>query len=112
MGRTGNGSPRSICPLPYGTACLACRACAVSAAAACRLRAPGETPRSGMAQLQLALDIGGTFTDVVMIDAACGALWTTKTPSTPKDPADGFFAGVEKILRMADTTASDVAAVF
>jgi type II secretion system protein G len=39
-----------------------------------------------MGRLQLALDIGGTFTDVVMVDGASGALWTAKTPSTPKDP--------------------------
>ena len=56
-----------------------------------------------MARLQLALDIGGTFTDVVMVDGESGALWTAKTPSTPRDPSDGFFAGVEKILRLAGT---------
>ena len=65
-----------------------------------------------MAQLQLALDIGGTFTDVVMVDGASGALWTAKTPSTPKDPSNGFFDGVEKILRLAGTAPADVAAVF
>ena len=37
-----------------------------------------------MARLQLALDIGGTFTDVVMVDGASGALWTAKTPVHPK----------------------------
>ena len=60
-----------------------------------------------MARLQLALDIGGTFTDVVMIDGVSGALWTAKTPSTPKDPSDGFFDGVEKILRLAGTAPAD-----
>ena len=65
-----------------------------------------------MARLQLALDIGGTFTDVVMVDGASGALWTAKTPSTPRDPSNGFFDGVEKILRLAGTAPADVAAVF
>jgi N-methylhydantoinase A len=65
-----------------------------------------------MGRLQLALDIGGTFTDVVMVDGASGALWTAKTPSTPRDPSDGFFDGVEKILRLAGTAPADVAAVF
>ena len=65
-----------------------------------------------MARLQLALDIGGTFTDVVMIDGESGALWTAKTPSTPRDPSDGFFDGVEKILRLADTAPAAVATVF
>ena len=65
-----------------------------------------------MARLQLALDIGGTFTDVVMIDGESGALWTAKTPSTPRDPSDGFFDGVEKILRLAGTAPAAVATVF
>ena len=65
-----------------------------------------------MAQLLLALDIGGTFTDVVMVDAASGALWTAKTPSTPKDPSTGFFAGIEKILRQGNVAPSDISGVF
>ena len=65
-----------------------------------------------MARLQLALDIGGTFTDVVMVDGESGALWTAKTPSTPRDPSDGFFDGVEKILRLAGTAPAAVATVF
>ena len=54
-----------------------------------------------MAQLQLAVDIGGTFTDVAMVDGASGVLWTAKMPSTPVDPSDGFFEGVDKILHAA-----------
>jgi N-methylhydantoinase A len=65
-----------------------------------------------MAQLLLALDVGGTFTDVVMVDAASGALWTAKTPSTPKDPSSGFFAGVEKILRQGNVAPTDISGVF
>jgi N-methylhydantoinase A len=59
---------------------------------------------------RLALDIGGTFTDVVMADGA--ALWTAKTLSTPADLSRGFFDGIEKILPVAQAAASDVAAVF
>ena len=40
----------------------------------------------------------GTFTDVVAFDEDTGELVTTKTPSTPANPADGFIAGIEKIL--------------
>src|SRR5215831_14919603 len=65
-----------------------------------------------MARLALALDIGGTFTDVVMVDGESGALWTAKTPSTPADPSEGFFQGVEKILRLAGTPPAAVATVF
>src|SRR3712207_3551619 len=65
-----------------------------------------------MARLALGLDIGGTFTDVVMIDGASGAMWTAKTPSTPADPSVGFFTGVERILASAEAAPADIAAVF
>ena len=65
-----------------------------------------------MAHLQLAVDIGGTFTDVAMVDGASRVLWTAKTPSTPRDPADGFFDGVERVLQAAGAAASEVAAVY
>lgn len=63
-----------------------------------------------MARLRLAVDIGGTFTDAVIADGAM--LWTAKTPSTPADLSRGFFAGIEKILAIAEAEAGDVAAVF
>ena len=63
-----------------------------------------------MARLRLALDIGGTFTDVIMADGA--ALWAAKTPSTPADLSRGFFDGFEKILPIAQAGASEVATVF
>ena len=54
-----------------------------------------------MARYRLALDTGGTFTDVVAFDEDSGAVHTTKTPTTPKDPSIGFLAGVDKIARQA-----------
>ncbi len=65
-----------------------------------------------MAHLQLAVDIGGTFTDVAMVDGASGVLWTAKTPSTPVDPSDGFFEGVDKILHVGGAASSEVAAIY
>jgi N-methylhydantoinase A len=65
-----------------------------------------------MAQLRLALDIGGTFTDVVMADVTSGALWTAKTTSTPADPSQGFFHGVERIFQIAGRIPGEVATVF
>jgi N-methylhydantoinase A len=49
-------------------------------------------------RLRLGIDTGGTFTDVVAFDESTGRLVTTKTPSTPSDPADGFLAGIDKVL--------------
>jgi N-methylhydantoinase A len=46
---------------------------------------------------RVALDTGGTFTDVVAFDERTGNLYSTKTPSTPDDPSAGFMDGVRKI---------------
>jgi len=56
---------------------------------------------SGPPSLSIALDVGGTFTDVTLRDAATGRLWITKTPTTPHDPSEGFLAGVDKALALA-----------
>jgi N-methylhydantoinase A len=49
----------------------------------------------------IALDVGGTFTDVTLRDARTGRLWITKTPTTPHDPSEGFLAGIDKALALA-----------
>ncbi len=56
----------------------------------------------------LALDVGGTFTDVILADRAGGRYWVTKSPSVPTDPAEGFFGGVDKVLTLAGIAAADV----
>jgi N-methylhydantoinase A len=58
----------------------------------------GATRARGYA---IALDVGGTFTDVTLVHEASGRTWITKTPTTPRDPSDGFIAGVEKALGLA-----------
>ncbi len=49
----------------------------------------------------IALDVGGTFTDVALHDRVGGGLWIVKTPTTPADPGEGFVVGVDKALRLA-----------
>ena len=62
--------------------------------------------------IRIGIDTGGTFTDVVAFDSATGRTVTTKTPSTPGNPADGFLAGIEKVLGLLDGASyDDVAAV-
>ena len=68
--------------------------------------APGATRR-----LRIGIDTGGTFTDVVVLDAHTGELLTTKTPSTPADPADGFMAGVHKALERLGAAGADLVSV-
>ena len=50
-----------------------------------------------MGGLRIGIDTGGTFTDIVAVDARTGLVSTTKTPSTPADPAEGFLAGIDKV---------------
>lgn len=42
----------------------------------------------------IGVDVGGTFTDVVAVDEASGAISVFKTPSTPADQAAGVLAGI------------------
>ena len=49
-------------------------------------------------RIRIGVDTGGTFTDVVAVDEMTGAVVTTKTPSTPADPAEGFLTGIDKVL--------------
>lgn len=48
-----------------------------------------------MQNLRVAVDVGGTFTDVCIMDEATGRVRIEKTASTP-DPIDGIMAGLQK----------------
>ena len=50
-------------------------------------------------RFRLGVDIGGTFTDAVLLSEASGATRIAKVPSTPADPSRGFLNAVERILR-------------
>jgi N-methylhydantoinase A len=50
---------------------------------------------------RLAIDIGGTFTDVVLLDAATHRMTFVKAATTPADRSLGFFAGVDAVLDAA-----------
>jgi N-methylhydantoinase A len=58
----------------------------------------------------VALDVGGTFTDIALADLSTGYLWTTKTPTTPHDQSQGFAEGVAKILQQAGKNPQDIVA--
>ncbi|BBK33150.1 N-methylhydantoinase A [Stella humosa] len=45
----------------------------------------------------LGVDVGGTFTDLVLFERATGRLRVLKTPSTPQDQSEGILAGVARL---------------
>ena len=51
--------------------------------------------------LAVAVDIGGTFTDIALRNRANGKVWRAKTPSTPTDPAEAFLDGIRSALKDA-----------
>jgi N-methylhydantoinase A len=57
--------------------------------------------------VQIGLDIGGTFTDIVALDRD-GRLALTKVPSTPKDLLEGIGAATQRILDIAGAKSGDV----
>ena len=57
---------------------------------------------------RLGIDVGGTFTDLVLFSEESGTLTIEKVPSVPADPAQGIMDGIVRILKGADTTPSAV----
>jgi len=51
---------------------------------------------------RLGVDVGGTFTDLLLFDDVDGRFWRHKTPSTPHDSSEGIVTGVKAICVKAD----------
>jgi len=50
------------------------------------------------ARYRLGVDVGGTHTDLVLLDTETGELLVEKVASTPKNPALGVLGGIEKLI--------------
>ena len=57
---------------------------------------------------RLGVDVGGTFTDLFLVDDADHRQWRVKTPSTPADPSQGVLAGVRRICAEAGIAPGDL----
>jgi N-methylhydantoinase A len=44
-----------------------------------------------------AVDVGGTFTDLVLLDPSTGEVQLTKSPTTPQAPSEGVLSAIEKV---------------
>jgi N-methylhydantoinase A len=61
--------------------------------------------------MRLGIDVGGTFTDLLLQDPATGRTHEAKTPSTPEDQSIGVANGIQLICRKAGISPSDIALV-
>ena len=57
---------------------------------------------------RLGVDVGGTFTDLLLLEEGTGQFWRHKTPSTPADSSVGILDGVEAVCAKAGVTPADV----
>jgi N-methylhydantoinase A/oxoprolinase/acetone carboxylase beta subunit len=58
--------------------------------------------------VRIAVDIGGTFTDLQILDARKGSVVAWKTPTTPADPSEGLLTGVREAAERFGFALSDV----
>ncbi|MCB9139095.1 MAG: hydantoinase/oxoprolinase family protein [Caldilineaceae bacterium] len=65
-----------------------------------------STSRRG--RYRLGFDIGGTFTDFVLIETDSGQITSYKTLTTPQDPSKAVIAGLQELLRNAQAAGDDI----
>jgi N-methylhydantoinase A len=58
---------------------------------------------------RLGVDVGGTFTDLLLLDDASGGFWRHKTPSTPHDSSEGILNGVKALCATAGVSPAEIA---
>ncbi len=63
-----------------------------------------------MSDWRLAVDIGGTFTDAVLLDAATGAVTVNKALTTPAAPLEGVQNAVGQLLGRAGVAPGEITA--
>ena len=56
-------------------------------------------------------DVGGTFTDILLIEEASGRSFTAKVPSTPQDSSIGVLNGIERVCDQAGVSLADISHV-
>jgi N-methylhydantoinase A len=60
---------------------------------------------------RLGVDVGGTFTDVLLVEESTGETWRAKTASTPSDQSVGVLNGIKQVCDAAEISLAEVAQV-
>ena len=57
---------------------------------------------------RLGIDVGGTFTDLLLFNGSTGEIHLLKTPSTPQDQSIGILTGIQDLLAETKVPPSDI----
>ncbi len=57
---------------------------------------------------RLGVDVGGTFTDLLLVDEKSGRTWSAKVPSTPADQSVGVLQGIARVCKRAGVDAAAI----
>ena len=60
---------------------------------------------------RLGVDVGGTFTDLILVSESSGDIYTAKVPSTPADSSIGVMNGINRVCANAGIDAKEIAQV-
>ena len=66
---------------------------------------------TSQARYRIGIDTGGTFTDIVSVDTASGAIAVTKVASTPANPGIALVRGVRAILEQVGGSSDSVVGI-
>ncbi|NJD31673.1 MAG: hydantoinase/oxoprolinase family protein, partial [Gammaproteobacteria bacterium] len=57
---------------------------------------------------RLGVDVGGTFTDLLLVNEKTGQTWKAKISSTPSDQSVGVLRGIERVCRQAQVSPQEI----
>lgn len=57
---------------------------------------------------RLGVDVGGTFTDLLLVEERTGRTWAAKVPSTPDDQSVGILHGVARVCEQAGISPPEI----
>ena len=57
---------------------------------------------------RIGIDVGGTFTDIVLVDDRTGEIWSAKVPTTPSDRVVGAMHGFQRILELSGKKSAEI----
>ena len=57
---------------------------------------------------RLGVDVGGTFTDLLLVNEKTGKTWSAKVPSTPADQSIGVLNGIERVCERAGIEPTEI----